>query len=104
MTIAREQLVGTWIHSHEEDRGVERVFRPPTFTFPRARGRRSIELAADGTAVDRGPGPVDRTVSVDGRWSLDGGELTLTIPSGAPQRFHVVSAAPDRLVLREREP
>jgi len=103
--VAREALIGSWTHSHEEDSGDLVVYRPSSYAFPRSRGRDSFELAADGTLAGRGIGPDDRSVASSGRWELSAeGRLALRPGAGRPERaFEVVSAAPDRLVLRRRE-
>jgi hypothetical protein len=100
--VARDVLVGSWTHSHEEDSGDLVVYRPTSYAFPRSRGRDSFELAADGSLVERAIGPADRSVPSPGRWELsEDGRLVLRPGAGGPERaFEVVSAAPDLLVLR----
>ena len=53
-----------WLHAREEDsEDDELVFRPEGYPLPLARGRREIELRADGeTFVARAPGADDRPV------------------------------------------
>ena len=101
MTVQHERLLGTWVHSHEEDHDGEMVFRPSTFAFPLSRGRRSFEFASDGGLIESGPGPVDRTQRRQGRWTREGNELVVTTPDRSPQRFRIAAADADRLVLRE---
>lgn len=101
MTSHQQHLLGTWVHSHEEDAAGEMVFRPASYPFPLSRGRRSFELAAGGDLTESGPGPADRTQRIRGRWTVNGDELTLSTPNRARQQFRIVKTGPDRLVLRE---
>jgi hypothetical protein len=90
------------VHSYEEDTQAERVFRPANYRFPPSRGRLSFELEADGSAVLYGIGPTDRVRSSEGRWRLDDDRLVLTYAhSDAEQVSEIVSASPDRLVVRK---
>jgi hypothetical protein len=103
----RDWIHQEWVHSHEEDRGDEMVFRPASFPFPPSRGRRSIDLRPGGALARGGPGPDDRRVrSEGGRWQLAGKTLKLHAPSSAAytEAFEMVSASPDRLVLRPVSP
>jgi len=99
---SRDWIHQPWVHSHEEDRGADLVFRPAGFPFPPSRGRRSIELRRDGTLGLGRPGPTDRPERGEGRWEIDGETLRLyRVSTGAPSEvFRIATAAPDRLVLR----
>jgi hypothetical protein len=88
------------VHSHEEDAGGEQVFRPASFPFPPSRGRHTFELRSDGSYAGTVPGPTDRPEPGEGAWTLRGDELELSGADGPTESFHVVSAEPDRLVLR----
>jgi hypothetical protein len=93
-----------WVHSHEEDTDTEMVFRPDTFGFPPSRGRVSFELREDGTFLDRGIGPTDRSEETAGTWQLEGGERVVLRESGTDQvrrRLDIASVEPDRLVVRK---
>ena len=100
MQIEQEHLLGRWVHSHEEDRAGEMVFRRPAYAFPPSRGRRSFDLAAGGSLVESGPGPTDRTQQSAGNWKLQGDELTLS-GAGSPEKFKIAAADPQTLVLRQ---
>jgi len=90
------QLFGHWVHSHEEDTGALRVYRPAGYRFPPARGRRGFELLPDGSYVAHGPGPTDKPTSRPGRWEPVGdGRLRL-----GDEELEIVSLEPDRLTLR----
>lgn len=100
--IDRSMLVGKWVHSHEEDAGDERVFRPAGYRLPPSRGRRSLELLGDGHAVDGRIGPDDRTAHVQSRWELKpGGAVDLTSPGGGTEKLQIVHLSPDKLVLKD---
>ncbi len=101
MVAGRDQLVGRWVHSHEEDTDDEMVFRPATRSFPPSRGRTRLELRADGTYVESSPGPVDLPEQSTGSWSLEGDRLMLTARAGRPDHAWQISAAEsDRLMVR----
>ncbi len=90
-----------WLHSHEEDRPGETVFRPADYPLPPSRGRAGFELKQDGTLVRTQPGPTDRRATQTGTWSLNNDRLTLAAgPNEAPQVFRVKIVAPDRLVVQ----
>ena len=95
-----------WVHSHEEDTKTEMIFRPASYRFPRARGRRSFRLQADGGLVEGGPSPTDRPEESAGTWRLtkDGALAFYRGSESAPHRvLRIVSISKDRLVVR-REP
>jgi hypothetical protein len=99
MSAGRDALAGSWVHAHEEDQNGESVYRPASFELPPSRGRDAFELRADGTLLSRHPGPVDAPVEEEGTWELRGDELVLR-HGGADEVLAVVSAEPDRLVVR----
>ena len=90
-----------WIHSHEEDTGDEQVFRPASYGFPPSRGRSGLDLHPDGSYGETAPGPTDRPEESDGTWELKGDVLELRGPDGSTRTLEVVSAEPDRLVVRK---
>ena len=97
-----QDLIGHWVHSHEEDSAKEMVFRPANFSFPRSRGRDSFDLKPDAL-IEHGPGPGDAATETHGTWSVSGdGELSFFHDAGkkAARVLKVVSAKPDRLVVR----
>lgn len=96
-----DRLHKRWVHSFEEDRDDDAVFRPATFDLPPARGRRSIELRDDGSYLEAFPGPVDVPQEAEGRWSLEDDRLALQPAGDKPaEMWRVVSAEADRLRLR----
>jgi hypothetical protein len=103
--IDRGALAGRWLHSREEDREGETVYRPAGYDFPPARGRFGFELRPDGTYVELGPGPTDRPEEgATGRWELEDGDLLRLSPEGGAEArpvMRVISADERKLVLRE---
>lgn len=95
--IDRDQLVGTWIHSHEEDSGAERVYRREGFDFPPSRGRDGFRLEADGSAETIGPGPADVPGSAPASWRLTDDELTISGLAGL-ERLRITELAAGRIV------
>jgi len=76
-----DELVGTWIDSHEEGRDGVQVFRTQGYEFPPSRGRMSFTLRADGS------------------WRIDGAVLTIRSPGGSAT-YDVLAADPSHLELR----
>ena len=48
-----KEILGRWLHSHEEDSAAEMVFRPSTFAFPPSRCRVGFESNDNGSYVAR---------------------------------------------------
>jgi hypothetical protein len=96
------QLVGSWVHSHEEDTPTSMVFRRPSYAFPPSRGRMSIALTEDGGLTVGGPGADDRRTDRDGRWTLDGDQLELSAQTWLSGQFDIEELGSDRLVLHRR--
>lgn len=94
-----DPILRHWIHSHEEDTDTEIVFRPASFNFPPARGRKGFELSPDGTLIDYGIGPTDRRQQTSGKWTRTGDDLTLE--AGARRVLKIVSVSNDRLVAKK---
>jgi hypothetical protein len=83
------ELIGRWVHAHEEDEGDVRVYRPAGYELPPARGRRGLEFRPDGEVVVYGLGPADKPQAV----------ARVKPPDEAVE---VVSLEPDRLRVRFR--
>ena len=94
-----DDLAGTWIHSHEEDRDGVQVFRFEEYQFPPSRGRTSFTLRADGSALTGQPGPDDRGVTAESTWRLDGAVLSIRGP-GRSASYEVLAADAEHLELR----
>ncbi len=79
------------------------VLRPSDAEFrPSRRPRASIELSPDGDLRYLTPGPADRRVGSQGRWSVNERQLTLHLEGQPDQVFDIESVEPDRLVIRRR--
>lgn len=95
-------IIGSWIHSKEEDSDDTLVYRPNTHDFPPSRrARERIELSADGSAAHSDTlGADDRPEYADGSWSLNEDTLTVDIPSIHKNlHFQIRAVDDDRLVL-----
>lgn len=99
-----EEVYGRWVHAHEEDTEEEMVFRPADSDLPPSRGRRALELRADGSFAEGGLGAADVPQEATGTWSVDGETITLDdgAAQGVPRRFDVVAADEQRLVIHRR--
>ena len=98
----RADLAGRWAHVHEEDTDDEMVFRPADAELPPSRGRMAFELRPDGSFAETGLGAADVPQEAAGSWTLDGDTITLSegAVQGVPRQMEVVTAEPDRLVVR----
>ncbi len=97
MTMPRE-LFGHWVHSHEEDRAGEEVYRPLGWRFPLARGRTAFEIKPDGEFVEYGPGPTDVSASHKGHWqAVTADRIAVSMPGPKSYELHISSVGPDLL-------
>jgi hypothetical protein len=98
-------LIGRWVHAHEEDTEAGRVFRPAGDRLGPSRGRESWELRADGTFVGARPGPTDEPAHTAGTWALEGDRLLIREGDSDPveRAMTIVDAGPERLVVRRTE-
>lgn len=93
-------LLGSWTHSHEEDRNDRKVFRHTEYPFPPSRGRLGFELLPDGAARFSGLAADDRHDLTPCRWSLDPQHPEdLTISKGEQCLLRASIAAVDSLRL-----
>lgn len=99
----KEVLNRRWLHSHEEDKEGEMVFRPANYRFPPSRGRAGFELRPDGSAAVVGPAPTDAPLEHSGTWKIDANkQLVVHVPElQQTQSMTIVSSGPDRLVVRK---
>ncbi|TMR99922.1 hypothetical protein [Nonomuraea basaltis] len=103
MSSTPPDIIGSWLHSFEEDTETTAVYRPRDHSFrPSRRVRRGLEFRADGTFVELRPGPDDRPRPVTGRWRTQGaGRIQITFPEGhgTPFELTVVSCADGVLTI-----
>lgn len=97
------ELVGKWLHSHEEDTKTEKVYRRSGFGFPPSRGREGYEFRADHSATYIGIAPVNGQTREPCSWLLredTGREIVMMSARDREWGLHIVSLSRDRLVLR----
>lgn len=94
------RLVGTWVHSHEEDDEETRVFRRPGAKLPPTRGRARLEIGSDLSARRLVPGADDRPtpggdyrVVLGDRAGTDEGDRDLVVKSVTADRLLVARKA-----------
>jgi hypothetical protein len=95
-------MIQSWGHSREEDSQGMTVYRPSGYKFPLSRGRAGLEFRPDGTVVQAGSGPDDRSRTLTGSWkALPGNALQVQLPGMAtPRRLTILDC--DGRVLRVR--
>ena len=76
--LAGKEIVGGWIHAHEQDQERTQVFVTDNSVLPPSRGRRRLKFLADGSFEDLRPGADDRATGLSGRFKFDGQHLTLS--------------------------
>jgi hypothetical protein len=93
----------TWVHLYEEDTSEGAVYRPDQSDIPLSRRpREQLQLDRDGRARWFTAGPNDRLVEQAATWVEETGSLTIRTQDGHEMR--VVSASPERLVVRTTRP
>ena len=100
---ALAEILGSWLHSFEEDTEATSVYRPYDYPFQLSRRvRDGLEFRSDGTAIERRGGQDDRLQEAVGRWQVEGANrVTITFPQGnrAPFEFAVISCTNDALTI-----
>ena len=94
----------TWVHSFEDDKGMEKVFRPNEYSFPPARGREGIEIERGGIVTYLAIGPVDVSIKYKGTWKMvNKNTMEIQIPefSEVSKKLQILSVDKDRLVTIE---
>lgn len=102
MDLLEDQIVGAWIHSHEEDSGGGMVFRRSGMPMPPSRGRIGFTLNKGGTGTSRQIASSDGLVTTQGIWRLADRELHFESDGGNMQIWHVDEITPDRLEMHLR--
>jgi hypothetical protein len=79
------ELVGaiigkTWMHSHEEDDGDDRIYRSGDYQFPPSRGREGFRMEQDSTFLFYGIAPTDGILVHIGYWSIDDSVIVVDFP------------------------
>jgi hypothetical protein len=99
--VDRKLLQRRWVHAQEEDTDGEMVFRPAEEELPPARGRLSLELRADGTMIERQPGPGDLPEEAAGSWELLDDDVLSWKPEDRPERRLKIRALEERRLVLE---
>lgn len=101
------ELYASWRHSYEEDDGGVEVYRPESYAFPPARGRRGMEVRSDGSFVDVPIGRDDRPGALRGTWGFDEADQELRVTFDADETdaraLEIVEVSPDVLKVRRRD-
>lgn len=100
----RAYLCQHWIHSHEEDRANEMVYRPSTFDFPLSRGREELILSQDDVCIFMDIAAADGSDKKTCTLSEDGTGLSIEIDysQGRIRRLRILRAEAEKLVVAER--
>ena len=90
-----------WIHSTEEDDASQKitVYRPATYQLPPARGREGFEIKEKGVFIAHPIAPGDGNLTVQEKWTLKDGNLTIT-GKDFIYVYKIVSLTKDKLVLK----
>jgi hypothetical protein len=97
------RLPGKWVHSFEEDTDEDMVYRPGEFSFPRARGRASMDLKENGEIVDFLIGRNDVPGPATGQWQLAGEKIIINYHDDDNSRTYAIKEiTDDKLVLKKR--
>jgi hypothetical protein len=78
LPIQESELVGEWVHSHEEDSSGFSAYRKKPYDFPPSRGRKSFVLVANHQLSYFDLSPSCGINGFKGTWSYQAGQLTLT--------------------------
>jgi hypothetical protein len=98
-----DEIVGSWLHSHEEDTATEFVYRRADYEFGPSRGRVGYEFRPDRTCTYVGIAPQDGQARKECTWMLRSGpppEIVVSFPGGGLDVLGLVSVDRDRLVVR----
>jgi len=91
MSEAPPALIGSWLHSYEEDTTSTSVYRSHNYPFRLSRRPRSgLEFRTDGTFLEGQPGPDDRLQETVGHWEVQGpNRVRITFPQGSRTPFEL---------------
>ena len=104
MHILSNQIVGTWLHAHEEDTATEQVYRRSDFAFRPSRGRTGYEFRPDHSCILIGISARDGATQEECTWKVRDDsqkEIVLTFAHGQERALEIVSIEPDRLVIKK---
>lgn len=99
-----KQLEGTWLASHEENRGDTLVYRPNTYKFPPARGRTGFALKSYGRFKQFDIAPTDGLKGRAGSWTANGdARLRIHLTDGQSPDYILEIISLDKQVLKLRQ-
>lgn len=99
-----KQLEGTWLASHEENRGDTLVYRPNTYKFPPARGRTGFAIKPYGRFEQFDIAPTDGLKGREGTWTADGDtRLRIHLTDGQSPDYILEIIGLDKQVLKLRQ-
>lgn len=99
-----KELYKKWIHSYEEDSSGYKVYRPASYDFPPARGRRGFEILPENGFILYEIAPTDGNRKIKGSWtSLSEGSLQVKMPEKGTADFtlQILEYSGDRLVVKK---
>lgn len=97
------QLEGTWLVSHEENRGDTLVFRPNTYAFPPARGRTGFAIKPAGRFEQFDIAPTDGLLGRPGTWTALGPtRLRIHLTDGQEPDYTLEILSLEKRVLKLR--
>lgn len=106
MTVSARDIMGAWVHSHEEDPNdgsLCEVYRPSDWSFGPSRGRRGYEFGEGNLGVTQQIAPADGApLPTDATWQMEPEDTLVILEQGrVVRRMRVRSVEPDRLVLQD---
>ena len=100
---ALKSLEGTWLASHEENRGDTLVYRPNTYSFPPTRGRTGFAIGPFGRFEQFDIAPTDGLTGRPGTWTIDGANrLRIHLADGQAPDYTLEIISAERNVMRLR--
>jgi hypothetical protein len=97
--MSADNLIGEWVHSHEEDKDNLKVFRLSSHDFPPSRGREKIYLKEKNSLVYTPIPPNDLPKPYIGTWKVDKTELVLEYDN-KKKTFQVIESTNSILKLK----
>ena len=100
-------LQKTWLHSHEDDQGDIRTYRPNTYDFPPSRGRTGFTFEKDGTYKQYDIAPTDGLEEHTGRWEAkddDKIKIMFNQKDQQPYEIEIISVEPNMLKIKREYP
>ncbi|AHM61476.1 hypothetical protein D770_16110 [Flammeovirgaceae bacterium 311] len=100
-----DSLMGSWIHSHEEDHSGNQVYRHPSYDFPPSRGRERFDLRSDGRIYYYGIAPNDGAANlIEGKWiPINERTIEVSFPGNSEKDFsaELIEMSSERLIIRK---